>query len=92
MEELITIMQKKIFKTLEGMVRSETDYSKLVHKSGDNKYYKFNKFGLLSSFCLKLMNGDIGINAAKLSMKDQIDRLKNKETKKEPYKKNKKMS
>ena len=37
------------------------------------------------------MNGDIGINAAKLNMKefeDEIDRLKNKKAKSEPYKKN----
>ena len=62
---------KKIFKTLENLERSETNYSKLVYKSGDNKYFDFNftRFGPLSSFYLKLMNGDIGINVVKLNMK-----------------------
>ena len=53
--------------------------------------FMITKFGPLSSFYLKLMNGDIGINAAKLNMKefeDEIDRLKNKKTKIESYKKN----
>ena len=47
---------KKIFKTIEDIERSEIDYSKLLYKLGDNKYYSFNKFGRLSSFYLKLMN------------------------------------
>ena len=74
------------------MERSEINYSKLLYKSGDNKYFDFTRFWLLSSFYLKLINGDISINAAKLSIKEfknEIDRLEKKKTKKEPYKKNK---
>ena len=75
------------------MERSEIDYSKLVYKSGDNKYFDFN----LTLFCfyLKLINGSIGINATKLSIEEfrnEIYMLKNKKAKKEPYKRNKKMS
>ena len=72
------------------MERTETDYSKLVYKSGDNKYFNFTKFGPLSSFYLKLMNGDIGIDAVKLNMeefKKEIDRLEKKKAKKSPTKK-----
>ena len=61
---------KKIFKTLEDMERSEINYSKLLCKSDDNKYFDFTRFGPLSSFYLKLINGDISINAAKLSIKN----------------------
>ena len=93
MEELIKMLPKKIFKTLEDMERSEINYSKLVCKSGDNKYFGFNRFGPLSSFYLKLMNGDIGTDVVKLNMKkfkNEIDRLERKrKQKKEPYKKNK---
>ena len=72
---------KKVFKTLENMERSEIDYSKLVYKSGDNKYFDFIKFGPLSSFYLKLMNGDIGIDVVKLNIeefKKEIDTLEKK--------------
>ena len=74
------------------MERSGINYSKLLYKSGDNKYFHFTRFGPLSSFYLKLTNGDICINAAKLSIKEfkiEINRLEKKKTKKEPYKKNK---
>ena len=47
---------KKIFNTLEDMERSETNYSKLVYKSDDNKYFDFGftRFGPLSSFLFKV--------------------------------------
>ena len=61
---------KKIFKTFEDMERSEINYSKLAYKSGDNNYFNFTRFGLLSSFYLKLMNEDIGIDVVKLNMED----------------------
>ena len=51
-------------------------YSKLVYRSGDNEYFDFTGFGTLSSFYLKLINGSIGINDAKLNMnefKNEID-------------------
>ena len=76
---------KKIFKILEDMEGSKFDYSKLVYRSGDNGYFDFTRFGPLSSFYLKLINATIGINVAKLNMKDfknEIDRLKRTETKK----------
>ena len=78
---------RKIFNTLEDMERSETNYSKLVYKSDDNKYFDFGftRFGPLSSFYLKLMNGDIGVNVVKLNMKKfkkEIDMLEKKKTKK----------
>ena len=76
---------KKVFKILEDIEGSETDYSKLVYKSGDNKYFGFAKFGSLSSFYLRLMNSRIGVDLAKLKMKefkDQIDRLVKKKAKK----------
>ena len=47
----------------------------------------------LSTFYLKLINGNIGINIAKLNMKDfksEIGRLKRKKVKKQSYKSNKK--
>ena len=78
--------KKKIFKTPEDIERSEIDYSKLVDKSSDNKCFDVARFGLLSSFYLKLINGDISINTVKLSMKEfknNIGRLKNKKMKKE---------
>ena len=76
---------KKIFKTLEDMQGSEIDYYKLVHKSGDNEYIDFTRFALLSSFYLKLINGNIGINVAKLNMKkfkNDIDKIKRKKAEK----------
>ena len=75
------------------MKRSEIDYSKMVYKSGNNKYFDFNRFGPLSNFYLRLMNGNIGNNAAKLSIEEfrnEIYMLKNKKAKKELYKRNKK--
>ena len=75
------------------MQGSKIDYSKLVYRSDDNEYFDFTKFGLLSSFYLNLMNGNIGINLAKLNMKvfrNEIDRLKRKKAKKMSYKTNKK--
>ena len=75
------------------MESSKTDYSKLIYRSGENKYFDFNRFVPLFSFCLKLINGNIGISVAKLNMKefrDKIDRLKGKKAKKELYGTNKK--
>ena len=92
MEELMKMLPKKIFKTLEDMERSKINYTKLVYKSGDNKYFDFNKFGPPSIFYLRLMNRDIDIDVAKLNMeefKKEINMLEKKKTKKEPYKKNK---
>ena len=63
-----------------------------MYRSGDNGYFNFDRFGSVSSFYLKLINGNIGINVAKLNMKkfkNEIDRLKRKEAKKTTYKKNK---
>ena len=77
------------------MERSEINYSKLLYKSGDNKYFDFTRFGTLSSFYLKLINGDISINAAKLSIKNLKTRqigLKKRKQKKTPTNKIKKMS
>ena len=65
---------------------------KLVCWPSDNEYFDFTEFGPLSSFYLKLMNGNIGINVAKLNMKEvenRIDSLKRKKAKKSTYKKNK---
>ena len=70
---------KKIFKTIEGMERSEIYHSKLLYKLGDNKYYSFDKFGWLSS-----------CNAAKLNMNEfqhDTERLKNKKTRNDSYEK-----
>ena len=75
---------KKIFKTLKDMEGSKTDYSKLVYRSDDDEYFNFTRFGLLSSFYLKLINGNIGISVAKLNMeefRDEIKRLDNKKAK-----------
>ena len=74
------------------METSEINYSKLVYKSSDNKYFDFNRFGPLSSFYLRLMNGDIGIDVVKLNMeefKKEIDRLEKRKQKQIPTKKNK---
>ena len=84
---------RKIFKTLEDMEGSKINYSKLVYKSGDNEYFDFTRFRPLSSFYLKLINGSIGINTAKLKLKEfknEIDSLKRKKAKKQSYKENKK--
>ena len=56
-------------------------------------YFHYTRFGQLSSFYLKLINGNIGINVAKLKMKEfknKIDRLKIKKGKKRSYKTSKK--
>ena len=84
---------KKIFKTLEDMEGSQIDYSKLVCRSGDNEYFDFTRFGPLSSFYLKLINGSTGINVAKLKLKElknDINSLKRKKVKNQLYKTNKK--
>ena len=47
---------KKIFKTLEDMEGSQIDYTKLVHRSGDNEYFDFTRFGLLSRMRIKNFN------------------------------------
>ena len=75
---------KRIFRILEDMDGNKIDYSKLVYRSDDNDLFDFTKFGPLSSFYLKFVNGNIGNNVAKLSMnefKNEIDRLKKKESK-----------
>ena len=72
----MAIKQKKICKTLEDMEGSEIDYSKLVHRSGD---FDFTRFGPLSSFYFKLINGSIDINVSKLKLKEfknELDSLK----------------
>ena len=84
---------KKIFKTLEDMEGSQIDYSKLVYRSGDNEYFDFTRFGPLSSFYLKLINGSTGINVAKLKLKElknDINSLKRKKVKNQLYKTSKK--
>ena len=84
---------KKIFKTLEDMEGSQIDYSKLVYRSGDNEYFDCTRFGPLSSFYLKLINGSTGINVAKLKLKElknDINSLKRKKVKNQLYKTNKK--
>ena len=71
------------------MEDSKTDYSKLVYRQDDNDYFDFARFGLLSSFYLKLVNGSIGINVAKLQLKEfknKMDSLKRKKAKKQAYK------
>ena len=75
------------------MEGNKIDYYQLMYRSGDNQYFDFNKFGPLSSFYLKLVNGNIGINVAKLNMnefKNEIDGLKKKKAKKPSQKTNKK--
>ena len=58
------------------MESSKTDNSKLVYRSGDNKYIDFARFA-------RLMNNRIGINLARLNMKEfkyQIDKKNAKTT------------
>ena len=58
------------------MEGSKTDYSKLVYRSGDNKYIDFARFA-------RLMNNRIGINLARINMKEfkyQIDKKNPKKT------------
>ena len=58
------------------MEGSKTDNSKLVYRSGDNKYIDFTRFA-------RLMNNRIGINLARLNMKEfkyQIDKKNAKTT------------
>ena len=60
------------------------NYSKLVYRAGGNVYFDFTRSGPLSSFYLKLINGNIGISVAKLNMeefRDEIKRLDNKKVK-----------
>ena len=80
-----------MFEILEGMEGRKIYYSRLMYWSGDNNYFKFAEFGSSSCFYLRLMNCNIGINLAKLNMKefkDQIDRLVRKKTKKKQHKNN----
>ena len=68
------------------MQGNKIDYSKLVYKSGHKKYFDFTRFGPLSSFYLKLINGNIDIRVVKLNMREfkkEINRLEKKKTKKE---------
>ena len=84
---------KKVIKTLEDMEGSKIYYSKLAHESGDNDYFDFTIFGLLSSFHLKLINGSIGINVAKLKLKEiknETYSLKRMKANKQSYKTKKK--
>ena len=58
------------------MEGSKTDNSKLVYRSGDNNYIDFARFA-------RLMNNRIGINLARLNMKEfkyQIDKKNAKTT------------
>ena len=48
------------------MEGNKIDYSRLVYKSSDKKYFDLT----LSSFYLKLINGNIDINVVKLNMKE----------------------
>ena len=76
------------------MERSEINYSKLLYKSGDNKYLTLIDLDRFS-FYFKLINGDISINAIKLSIKEfenEIDSLKNESKKKAVQKKIKEIS
>ena len=71
------------------MEGSKTNYSRLVCRSGDNKYFDFTRFEPLSSVNLKLVNGSIGINFVNLKLKEfknEIDSLKKKKAKKQSYK------
>ena len=75
------------------MEDSKTDYCKMVYRQDDNDYFDFARFGLLSSFYLKLVNGSIGINVVKLKLKEfknKMDSVKRKKAKKQAYKINKK--
>ena len=58
--------KKKVFRKLEDIEGSKTDYSKSVYKSGDNNYFDFTNYGPLSSLYLKLISGDIGISLVKI--------------------------
>ena len=76
---------KKVFKTLEDMVVKLT----ILNWSTGQVIMSI----LTSSFYLKLINGNIGINVAKLNtneFKHEIDVLKRKKGKKLSYKANKK--
>ena len=86
---------KRVFKILEDMEGIKIDYSNLVYRSGDNKYFNFAEFALISSFYLRLMNNKIGINLAKLNMKEfkyRTDELFKKKQKKQHTKNIKKIS
>ena len=86
---------KRVFKILEDMEGSKIDYSNLVYRSGDNKYFNFAEFALISSFYLRLMNNKIGINLAKLNMNEfkyRTDELFKKKQKKQHTKNIKKIS
>ena len=76
------------------MEGNKIDYYQLMYRSGDNQYFDFNKFGPLSSFYLKLVNGNAGINVAKLNMnefKNEIDGLKKRKQRNRRRKQIKKM-
>ena len=75
------------------MEGNKIHYSELVYRSGDDEYFDFTKFWPLSSFYLKLVNRNIGVNVVKLNMnefKNETYRLKKKTAKKPSYKTNKK--
>ena len=57
---------RRIFKVLEDLEGKKIDYSKMVYKPGDNVYFDFSKYGPLSSFCLKLIEGRTSLKNAKL--------------------------
>ena len=74
------------------MQGSKIDYSKLVYRSSYNEHFDYTTFAPLSSFYWKLINENIGINVAKLSInefKADIDKLKRNQAKKRSYKTNK---
>lgn len=86
-ERITNDQAKKIFKILEDMGGagggSKNDYSKLTYKSCDNVFFDFNRSGPLSCFYLRLMNRNISINNAKVSLrefKNRMDRLIKKKT------------
>ena len=83
---------RRIFKVLEDLEGKEIGYSKMVYEPGDSVYFDFSKYGPLSSFCLKLIEGCTSLKNAKLILREfnvEMDRLKRKKTKKRSCKKNK---
>ena len=57
---------RRIFKGPEDLEGKEIGENKMVYKPGDNVYFDFSKYGPLSSFCLKLIEGRTSLKNAKL--------------------------
>ena len=71
MEELITIMPKKYSKFLKTWSEVKlTTLNWCTNQVIISILTWIFRFGLLSSFYLKLMNGDIDIDVAKLNMEE----------------------